>query len=186
MQWKAISWMNAKKIGKVSSYIPQWWHRMSLRVGPVIYIPWSQGSARNRALYDRMYLCAEKKKMGCLCFCHKWTASGAWVILKPKRMYDENCGDMALIINCLYFPRKFCSLTLSSSSGLRGFLLISILQSFASFTFFSIIRMKISSVVWLLFPVSALESLLCHPILQRGKFTPFVAQYLWRFSTCYW
>ena len=77
-----------KKIGKVSSYIPQWWHRMSLRVGPVIYIPWSQGSARNRALYDRMYLCAEKKKMGCLCFCHKRTASGAWIVLKPKRMYD--------------------------------------------------------------------------------------------------
>ena len=49
---------------------------------------------------------------------------------------------MALIINRLYFPRKFCSLTLLSSSGVRGFLLISILQSFASSTFSSIIRLK--------------------------------------------
>ena len=49
---------------------------------------------------------------------------------------------MALIINRLYFPRKFCSLTLLSSSGVRGFLLISILQSFASSTFSGIIGLK--------------------------------------------
>ena len=63
---QSFGWMQ-KKIGKVSSYIPQWWHRMSLRVGPVIYIPWSQGSARNRALYDRINLCPEKHRKNCEC-----------------------------------------------------------------------------------------------------------------------
>ena len=62
-------------------------------------------------------------------------------------MNEVNCGGMALNKDCLDFPRKFCSLALFCSSGVRGFLLISILQSFASFTFFSIIKLKISSVV---------------------------------------